>query len=247
LVIGNYSFASAKEYDGIWFMGINFKSQLLQDVRIREAIDQTIDKKFIATKIVSDEAVPSSFIPPKMLGYDPDLAPRERDISYAKLLMKGSGYPINDKRLKNLSLLHTDGLMTVEIAKKIQKDLRNIGMKVKLVEISYQDEDKWIEELSSGKHNFYLLGYKAGFEELFVEKKDAQPTFDSYRLIAPLFKSDGEVNFGSYRNAKVDKLLDQLENINVALKTDRNLKLKEINRTLYKDIPAVVLFYIEKL
>jgi len=227
-------------------MAINQKSEMLKDVRVREAIDQSIDKKHIAEKIVSSEVVPSGYIAPKMLGYDADLVPRDRDIGYAKLLMKGSGYPINDKRLKDLSLLHTDGIMTVEIAKKIQADLRNIGMKVELVEVSYADEDKWIKELSSGKHDFYLMGYKAGIEELFTTE-EATGSYDSYSLIAPLFKTDGEVNFSHYSNAQVDKLLGQLESINIALKSDRNAKLKEINRILYKDVPAVVLFYIEKL
>jgi ABC-type transport system substrate-binding protein len=226
-------------------MAINLKTDLFKDVKVREAIDQTIDKEHIVNKIVSDEVVPNSYIPPKMLGYDPDLAPRNQDISYAKLLMKGSGYPINDKRLKNLSLLHTDGLLTVEIAKKVQADLRSIGMKVALVEVNYADEDKWIKELSSGKHDFYLLGYKSGIEQLFTD--EATSVFDSYSLIAPLFKTGGEVNFSSYSNPKVDKLLGQLESINIALKSDRNAKLKKINQILYKDIPAIVLFYIEKL
>jgi peptide/nickel transport system substrate-binding protein len=246
LVIGHCSFAEAKEYDGIWFMAFNLKKDLLQDLRVREAIDQTINKKIIVTEIMSKEIIPGSYIPPKMLGYDPDLAPRDHDVSYAKLLMKGSGYPINDKRIKNLSLLHTDGIMTIAIAKQIQKDLRNIGMKVKLKEVSYQDSDKWIDELTSGKHDFYLLGYKAGIEALF-NTDEASVTYDSYTLVDPLFRSDGTVNFSGYSNKEVDKLLGQLENINPALKSDRNAKLKKINQDLYKDIPAVTLFYIEKL
>lgn len=245
MVISYCSFAYAKDYDGIWFMAFNQKNALLKDLRVREAVDQTINKKYIITEIISAEVIPGSYIPPKMIGYDPDLAPREMDIAYAKLLMKGSSYPVNDKRLKKLSLLHTDGLMTVAIAKQIQKDLRNIGMKVKLVEIPYSNEDKWISELSSGKHDFYLLGYKANIEQLFTE--EATTTYDSYSLIEPLFRSDGDINFSGYDDPQVDKLLDQLEDINPALKGDRNAKLKKINQLLYKDVPAVLLFYIEKL
>ncbi|MEA3493606.1 MAG: ABC transporter substrate-binding protein [Candidatus Margulisiibacteriota bacterium] len=245
LLIVNCSFALAKEYDGLWFMAFNQKNPVLKDLRVREAVDQTINKKYILTEIISEEVVPGSYIPPKMIGYDPDLAPREMDVSYAKLLMKGSNYPMNDKRLKTLTLLHTDGLMTVAIANQIQKDLRNIGMKVKLVEIPYSDEDKWIDGLSSGKHDLYLLGYKANIKQLFTE--EAAANYDSYTLIEPLFKSDGNANFSRYDNPRVDKLLGQLENINPALKGDRNEKLKEVNDILYEDVPAVLIFYIEKL
>ncbi len=245
LVIGNPSPAIAKEYDGIWFMGFNLKHELFKDVKVRQAVNSSISKGYIVSDIVSEEAIPVSIIPPGMLGYDPDLEPTHYDIKYAKLLMRKAGYPVNDKRLKNLSLLHTDGIKTVEIAKKIQNDLRNIGMKVTLVEVSYKDEDKWIEELISDKHDFFLIGYKAGIEQLFTEEATAQ--IDSYSLVEPLFKTDGTANFTDYSNAEVDKLLDQLIGINMALKSERHVKLKKINQLLYRDLPVVVLFYIEKL
>lgn len=236
----------AKEYDGIWFMGINLKHEIFKDLRVRQAVNSSIDKEHIVKKIVSEEVIPVGFVPFGMLGYDPDFEIAFHDYKYAKLLMKKAGYPITDKRLKNLSLLHTDGIKTIAIAKKIQNNLRNIGMKVKLVEISYQDEDKWIEELTSGNHDFFLLGYKAGIEQLFTSE-EAAVQIDSYDLIEPLFKTDGEVNFTGYSNDQVDKLLGQLEGINIALKSERHIKLKKINQILYKDLPAVVLFYIEKL
>lgn len=246
LVIGHCSFASAKEYDGIWFMGMNLKHELFKDPAVRQAVNSAIDKEHIVTEIMSEETVPIGFIPPGMLGYDPDLEPVYYDLKHAKLLMKKAGYPITDKRLKDLSLLHTDGIKTVAIAEKIQNDLKNIGMKVKLVEVSFQNEEKWIEELVSGKHDFFLMGYKAGIEQLFTEEATAVQ-IDSFSLVEPLFRSDGDANFTGYSNPRVDKLLEQIEGLNIALKSERHAKLKEINQILYKDLPAVVLFYIEKL
>jgi len=236
----------AKEYDGIWFMGMNLKSTVLKDLKVREAVNLAIDKEYIVKKIVSEEVVPVGFVPFGMIGYDPDLPFKFQDIKAAKELMKNAGYSMADPRIKDLSLLHTDGLLTIEIAKKIQSDLRNIGMKVNLTEVSYQNEDKWVEELTSGKHDFFLLGYKAGIEQLFTTE-EAATQIDSVSLIEPLFRSGGDVNFTGYSNPEVDKLLDQLEGINMALKSERHAKLKKINQILYQDQPAVVLFYIEKL
>lgn len=245
LVIGYCSFAAAKEYDGIWFMGMNLRHELFKDSRARQAINSAIDKEYIVTEIMSEETVPIGFIPPGMLGYDPDLEPLPYDLKYAKLLMKKAGYPITDERIKNLSLLHTDGIKTIAIAKKIQSDLKNIGMKVNLVEVSYQNEEKWIKELTSGKHDFFLMGYKAGIAQLFTEEASTQ--VDSFSLVEPLFRSNGEANFTGYSNSQIDKLLDQLTGLNIALKSERHVKLKKINQILYQDLPAVVLFYIEKL
>jgi len=247
LVIGNYSFAAAKEYDGIWFMGFNLNHDILKNREVRLAINSALNKDYIARNIASAEVIPISIIPVGMLGYDPDLEERPFDYKYSKLLMKKAGYPINDQRIKKLSLLHTDWLKTIAIAEEIQSNLRNIGIKVDLVEVSYQNETKWIEELTSGKHDFFLMGYKAGIEQLLATSEADSIQIDSYDLVKPVFKTQGGVNFTGYSNAEVDKLLDQLSGINLALKEDRNKKLKQINDILYEDLPVVVFFYIDKL
>lgn len=241
-----FSLAYAKEYDGVWFMGFNLKQELFQDVKVRQAVTHCLNRSYIVSSIISEEVVPGSFIPPGMMGYDPALKPYKFNPVYAKLLMKRAHLPTNDKRLKNIKLLHTDGLRTIAIAQQIKDDLKNIGMKVELVQISYRDQNRWVQELSSGTNGLYLMGYKANFEELFTSEAGATEV-DSTKLLAPLFRSNGEANFSGYADAGVDALLDQLASIGPGLRSEREAKLKEINKILYKDLPAVVLFYIEKL
>jgi peptide/nickel transport system substrate-binding protein len=241
----SYSFAAPKDYDGIWFLGFNLKNAVFSDPKVRQAVNLAINRENLALKIVSSEAVPIGFVPPGMLGYNPDLEPTFYDRREAKKIMTRSGHPMNDKRIKNLTLLHTDGLLTVEIAREIQKDLKAIGMKIDLVEVSYKNEDNWINELTSGKHALFLMGYKADIEKIFSEEATSQD--DSYSLLEPLFKTEGDANFTGYSNKEVDKLLDQVSGLNLALKNDRHAKLKEINQILYNDLPVIVLFYIEKL
>jgi ABC-type transport system substrate-binding protein len=246
LVICHFAFAEAKAYDGIWFLGFNLKSPVFKNLELRQAADAVIDKEFINKKIVSGEVTPASFIPLGMLGYDPDLQTEPHDLKYAKLLLKKAGFPLTDKRLKTLALLHTDGLITVEIAKKVQSDLRQLGIKLNLVQVSYQDEEKWVNELLSGKHDLFLMGYKAGMENFFSSEATAAE-IDSSSLVEPLFKTSGNANFTGYSNSKVDTLLSQLGQLNPALKEERHKKLKALNRQLAKDLPVVVLFYIETL
>jgi len=246
LCISSFALAAeAKEYDGIWFLGYNLKSEVLGNTNVRQAISETLDKTYIVQKIVSDEVVPESMIPPSMIGYNAELEPGLQNISQAKTLMKKAGFNMTDKRLKALSLLHTDGVKTVAIAKEIQKDLQKIGIKINLSQIDYMSQEAWIGELTSGKHDFFLMGYKAGIEE-FLSSPEASGV-DSYSLVKPLFGSNGSANFTGFSNEKVDKLLDQLSGINFALKAERHAKLKEINNILVKERPVEVLFYIEKL
>jgi ABC-type transport system substrate-binding protein len=190
----------------------------------------------------------ASIIPPGMIGNDPTLAPYKRNLDYARLLMKRAKFSAGDKRLKNLTLLHTDGLKTIAIAKRIQSDLKFLGMRIERVEVSYSDAAKWEKELRSGKHQLFLMGYKADAARLFSEEAtagDQRP--ESVSLLEPLFKTGGSANFTGYSNPSVDMMFDQLSVINPVLSRERELKLKEINKALYKDLPAVVLFYIEKL
>ena len=239
------AFATAKAYDGIWFLGFNLKSPVLKNVKVRTAINQALDRSAIITKVDTTESLPLSIIPPTMLGYDPDLKAHSYDLKTAKTLMQQALLPINDQRLKSLTLLHTDGLKTIAVAKQIQNDLRAIGIKIKIKQISYKLQEQWEKELALGQHDFFLMGYKAGLKTLFTS--EASASFDSYDLVEPLFASQGEANFTNYSSAKVDQLLGQLRGINLALKSERHKKLKKINQILYKDLPVIVLFYIEKL
>ncbi len=241
------SFASPKKYDGIWFLGFNLHKNLLQDVRVRQAVAHCINQDYIATKIMSEEVSPASIIPPSMLGYDPDLTPYKTNPKFSKLLMKRANHPLNDPSLKTLSLLHTDGLKTKEIVYNIKLALQKIGMKVKLTEISYRDQAKWIKELESEKHDFFVMGFKAGVEQLFTEEASSLPIIDSYGLIEPLFATNGDANFTSYSNPDIDGALRKISGLDPALKGERHNRLKKINRQLYKDLPVIVLFYIEKL
>ena len=242
-----YSTAQAVEYDGIWFLGFNLKSPVFKNLVVRQAVNQSIDKKYIAKDLISQEALPVSLIPPTMLGYDPDLKAKPYNIKQAKDLMQKAGFPISDTRLKSISLLHTDGVKTIAAAQAIRKNLQSLGLQVKLVKVKYEDQEQWVADLVAGKYDLFLMGYKAGIEQMFSTDEATASQIDTYNLLQPLFATKGEANFTSYSKANVDDLLSQVAGINIALKSDRNAKFKKINRILYQDLPVIVLFYIEKL
>lgn len=246
LVIGHCSFATAKEFDGIWFLGFNTKAVPFDRVAVRQAVAHSLNVYYISRVIMSEEAAPAGLIPPGMNGYDPQLKTYKFNPQYAKTLMKKAGYKLNSPQLKNLPLLHTDGAKTVEIARQVQKDLKKIGLKIDLVKVSYRDTAKWNTELRSGKYPFFLLGYKAEVDRLFTAEASSNVP-DSAKLIAPLFGSTGEANFTGYSQSFVDLLLDRIAQIDPSLASERGSKLLLINRQLYRDIPAIVLFYIEKI
>ena len=241
------SLAYAKDFDGVWFLGFNLQKPPFDDLKVRQAVTNSLDLNAIASRIMSAESG-AGLIPPGMAGHDPALAPYKMNPDYARLLMKRAKYSLKDQRLKKLTLLHTDGLKTIAIAKLIQSDLQSLGMRIERVEVSYSDAAKWEKELKSGKHQLFLMGYKADGAQLFSEEATAGDNGpESVSLLEPLFKTGEPANFTGYSNPAVDMMFDQLSVISPVLSKEREIKLKEINKALYKDLPAVVLFYIEKL
>jgi len=175
LVICHCSFAQAKEYDGVWFLGYNLKTNLFGDENgkvVRQAVTIAIDRDKIAKKIVGDDTVPVDIIPPGMEGHDPTLLAYPHDYAMAKKLMRSAGYPLSDDRLKHITFLMTDGEKTKLIVDEIKRDLINIGFDITTTVVKYSDTKLWEKELTSGKYDMFVMGYKAGsVGEIFIADK----------------------------------------------------------------------------
>jgi ABC-type transport system substrate-binding protein len=170
----SFCFASAKQYDGVWFLGFNLKKDIFSGDNgklVRQAVTMAVDRTRIATKIVGDDTVPVNIIPPGMEGYL-SLESYPHDYRQAKTIMKRAGYTIADKRLKAITLLHTDGEKTKQIVDEIKIDLINLGFDITTTQLSYSDTKTWQKELASGKYDLFVMGYKAGsVGEIFVGDK----------------------------------------------------------------------------
>jgi len=177
LLIGHwsFSFATAKEYDGVWFLGFNQHHTLFSDENgklVRQAVAIAVDRDKIAKKIVGDDVVPVGVIPPGMEGYDPTLNPIPHDYALAKKLMRSAGYPLYDERLKQISFLVTDGEKTKLIVDEIKRDLINIGFNITVTTVKYSNKQEWEKALTSDKYDMFVMGYKAGsVGEIFIADK----------------------------------------------------------------------------
>jgi ABC-type transport system substrate-binding protein len=177
LVIGHwsFSFAQAKEYDGVWFLGFNLHTKLFGDSNgklVRQAVAIAVDREKISKKIIGDDVVPVGVIPPGMEGYDPTLVPYPHDYGQAKKLMRDAGYSLSDGRLKHVTILMTDGDKTRAIVDEIKMDLINLGFDITRIVVKYSNTKEWERELASGKYDMFVMGYKAGsVGEIFIADK----------------------------------------------------------------------------
>lgn len=246
LVIGNCAFAEAKAYDGVWFLGFNLNRPVTADRQVRQAIGRTVNRPEIV-QIIGEEVVPGGVIPPGMTGYDPDLLPHKKNLKEAKRLMKEAGYTMVSPELKLAILLHTDGVKTIAIARQIQRDLKQIGIALELKQVAYDDEAVWAKLLAAGQFDLFLMGYKAGVNDLFDKESTPPGLADTEELLVPLFQTKGDANFTGYSSLKVDEPLAVISGMDVAMKKERTELFRQIDRQIYDDLPVLPLFYIERL
>lgn len=190
------------ECDGVWFLGFNLHKDLFDaenSQKTRAAVAYAIDKPAIQ-KIMGTSIIPTGVVPPSMLGFDPQLDPFTLNIKKSKNLLKEAGYNPNDKRLKKLSLLHTDGKKTIEIAQLIKNNLAKIGLQINLKQISYKDQEAWQKELKNGRYHFFLMGYKAAPEPNLLIG-DSRTKYFHAPGCSNLPDSDDQVFFSSYAEA----------------------------------------------
>jgi ABC-type transport system substrate-binding protein len=163
------------EYDGLWFLGFNHHKDIFGDangITVKKAVGLAMHRQKIVSQIMGECLLPDSFIPPGMDGYSSGVFSLVYSTAEARALLKKAGYSTKDKRLKNLSLLHTDGIKTIAVAKQIKSDLAALGIKVELVQVAYRDTEKWQAALESGKFHMFLMGYKATkFTTLYIGDK----------------------------------------------------------------------------
>lgn len=215
----------------------------LKDVVVRQAIQQAIDKSTLVASIYGESArVIHAQILPSQVGYDESLV-NTYDPSAANTLLTDAGYTLEEdsnirllksslqseeepEKTLDLTLTSPDLPDTRLVAQMIQRDLRRIGIEVKLNFIS--PELIAIDVIAP--RDFELLLAPIMFE--------ADP--DPYTFWHSSQSKESGLNLVGYSNSEVDILLTDARAL-----TDtaaRAEKYKAFQALLTKDVPAMYLY-----
>lgn len=205
---------------------INVYRKPLNDWRVRKAMRMAIDTNEVIQKAAFGAAVPSGPVP---TGYgdwalDPKTLPYLKpDIEGAKKLLAEAGYPNGGVKVEiKASPQYPEFVASSLVA---QDSLKKIGVDVQLVQMEWGAYLKDVDRvLSSG-------GREGG--DIFASALTFRPDPDGF--ISPYFHSGGPLNQGGYKNAKLDRLMDQARSI---VNHDQRKSLyREIQRTLLDEAP----------
>lgn len=225
------------------YMGFNLREKKFQDKKVRQAFMYAIDRKLLVDKllegngeVINTPLLPTSWAYPK----DIKLNEYNYNVEKAKSLLKEAGWTDkdNDGILENskgekftVELKYPTGLKSREqTALIIQESLKKVGVNVKLSSMEFST----LMEQVVANHEFdlYLMGNTLSLDP------NPKPFWSS--KAASDKKGEQGWNIVSYKNSKVDALLDKgLETIN---QDERKEVYAEFGKILNEDVPEAFLY-----
>jgi len=185
-----------------WYLALNQARKPYDDPAVRQAIAFALDREAIAKAAKFGLATVNQTAIPRASSWHYDYAPYNRDLDKAKSLLAG-------KSGLNLELMvTTEYPETVTAAQVIAANLDEIGIAVKIRTLDFA---QWLDEQGKGNFDAFLLGWLGNIDpdEFYYAQHHSEGTF----------------NFHNYRNAEVDKLLEQAR-----VQTDQAARKQEYDR-----------------
>jgi oligopeptide transport system substrate-binding protein len=211
------------------YIGFNATRPPFDDANIRRAFTMAIDKDKIISLVFRNMVQRADgILPPGIPGYNNDLVGLGYDVAKARELIAASKYgsaanlpPIT------LTVSGMGGAISQDLEAIIQEWRANLGVEVAVRQL---EPDYFMYHLKEEKDELYSVGWIADYPH-------PQDFLDI------LFRSGEENNFGEYRNAEVDSLLDE-----AAVTTDSSKSLalyQRVEEMLVDDAACLPLWFGE--
>ena len=213
------------------FLSFNLKTEGLDDLAVRQAINYCIDREGYADVVYQGFATPCYGIYPDNLAFGGtdglNLTVDSYDADKAKEILVDAGYQdtdgdgILDKdgvklSFKELTYSYNDNC--IQLADMLQAELSQIG-----IELSIETQDVLDDPLASGDFDLAILNYAMA------------PIGTPSYFINMLFTTGASNNYGGYSNEKVDALAAE---IGTTSDNDKVVSLtRELEQQVLDDMP----------
>ena len=207
----------------VMYLGINQEIPVLQNEKVRQAIEMAIDKETLIRKFFIDNtAKASQFVPPKISGFNNNAPALGHDPVKAKTYLAEAGY--NGEELRFYYPLNATRpyLPTPEkIYAEISRQLTAAGFNIKPVPVGWSEG--YLQKVQSpGDHGLHILGWNGAYA-------------DADNFVGPLFgEKNGE--FG-YQDPQVFSKINRARGLPAG--KERDEQYHTINAQIAATVPAV--------
>ncbi len=210
-----------------YYIGFNSSEPPFDDVNVRRAFSQAIDKEKLVSLVFRDMVQPADgILPPGMPGFNEDLSGLNYDVNRAKQLIRESKYG-DISKLPPIVITTSGwgGLISQGLEAIIYQWRQNLGVEVKVRQL---EPERFLYHLREEEDGMFYMGWVADYPH-------PQDFLDI------LFHSGVDNNYGEYSNAEVDALL---ETANVELNNDLSLALyQQAEQKLVEDAACLPLWF----
>lgn len=135
----------------------------LADVRVRQALNSTIDMDLVVKRLLRGHGVQRPLpLDPRAFGYNPNLPLHKVDLERAKKLLAEAGYP-NGQGIPELVFIFPTGgryLMGEAVAEYVAQQFSKVGVRVKLSPGEY---GAWLAQMRDKKsYDLGMIGWGGG-------------------------------------------------------------------------------------
>ena len=146
---------------GIVYFTMNFNKEPFQDVRVRKAVQMSIDRQAILDALYGGRGqVEQGIFPHGLIGFNPDQEEIKYDPEAAKTLLVEAGYADGfDMEIAADSSASDTMTMALEI---VSDQLAEVGIRA---EIKNYDESTWLETRKSGELGSFMSTWSADYND----------------------------------------------------------------------------------
>jgi oligopeptide transport system substrate-binding protein len=177
-----------------YYIGFNLSQPPFDDINIRRAFSQAIDKNKLVSLVFRDMMQQADgILPPGIPGFNEDLSGLNYDATEAKELIKASKYG-NVSNLPPITITTAGwgGLISQGLEAIISEWRTNLGVEVTVRQL---EPERFLYHLKDEKDEMFYMGWIADYPH-------------PQDFLEVLFQSGAENNHGEYINPEVDALLE---------------------------------------
>ncbi|MFC1970880.1 peptide ABC transporter substrate-binding protein [Chloroflexota bacterium] len=197
------------------YIGFNATKPPFDDVNIRRAFTQAIDKDKLGSLVFRNLVQRADgILPPGIPGFNKDLIGLEYDVAKARELIAGSKYGgVSELPPITITTSGRGGLISQELEAIVQEWRNNLGVEVSVRQL---EPDRYIYHLKEEKDEMFVMGWIADYPH-------------PQDFLDVLFHTGADNNFSEYSNAGLDAMMDS-----AAVEMDYQLSLAQYRQAEQK-------------